>query len=60
LSGYEITYNRPWGEPWWKFQDIWLEKDNVIYVLSFHAPPTSFDTYNDVFEQILESFQFKD
>lgn len=60
LSGYEITYNRPWGEGWWKFRDIWLEKDNVIYVLSFHASPNSFENYNDVFEQILESFQFKD
>lgn len=60
LSGYEITYNRPWGEPWWKFRDIWLEKNNVIYVLSFHASPYSFENYNDIFEQILESFQFKD
>jgi hypothetical protein len=60
LSGYEISYNRPWGEPWWKFRDIWLEKDNVIYVLSFHAPPNSFETYNDTFEKILENFQFKD
>lgn len=60
LSGYEITYKRPWGEPWWKFRDIWLEKDNVIYVLSFHASPNSFDDYNDTIEQILESFQFKD
>jgi hypothetical protein len=60
LSGYEITYNRPWGEPWWKFRDIWLVKSNVIYVLSFHASPYSFETYNDVFDEILESFQFKD
>ena len=60
LSGYEITYSRPWGEPWWKFRDIWLEKDNRIYVLSFHASPNSFETYNDTFEQILENFQFKD
>jgi hypothetical protein len=60
LSGYEITYNRPWGEPWWKFRDIWLENDNVIYVLSFHASPNSFETYNDTFDQILENFKFKD
>lgn len=58
LTGYEITYKRPWGEPWWKFRDIWIEKGGEIYVLSFHASPTSFDTYKDVFEQILESFQF--
>jgi hypothetical protein len=60
LSGYEITYKRPWGEPWWKFRDIWLEKNNTVYVLSFHAPPDSFDKYNDIFEEIIGSFQFKD
>lgn len=59
LAGFEITYRRPWGEPWWQFRDIWLEKDAVIYVLSFHASPNSFDTYTDTFEQILESVQFK-
>jgi len=60
LSGYEITYKRPWGEYWWQFCDIWLEKDGAIYVLSFHALPESFATYSDTFEQILKSFQFKD
>ena len=60
LSGYEITYRRPWGEPWWQFRDIWLEKDSVIYVLSFYASPNSFETYSDTFAQMLESFQFKD
>jgi hypothetical protein len=60
LSGYEITYKRPWGEPWWQFRDIWLERNSVIYVLSFYTPPNSFETYSDTFEQILESFQFND
>jgi hypothetical protein len=60
LSGYEITYRRPWGEPWWQFHDIWLEKNSVIYLLSFYASPNSFETYSDTFDQILESFQFKD
>lgn len=60
LSGYEITYRRPWGEPWWQFRDIWLEKNSVIYVLSFYASPNSFETYSDTFDQILKSFQFKD
>lgn len=60
FSGYEITYRRPWGEPWWQFRDIWLEEDGVVYVLSFHAPPGSFDSYTDTFNQILESYQFKD
>lgn len=60
FSGYEIIYERPWGEPWWKFRDIWLERDGMIYVLSFHCSPGSFDTNADTFNQIVESFQFKD
>ena len=60
LSGYEITYRRPWGEPWWKFRDIWLEKDGVIYVLSFHSSPGSFDGHSELFQEILDSFYFKE
>ena len=60
LAGYEITYQRPWGEPWWKFRDIWLEHNSTIYVLSWHAYPGSFDKYQEAFDQILNSFQFKD
>lgn len=59
LSGFEITYQRPWGEPWWQFRDIWVEKDAVIYVLSFHGSPNDFETYKDDFELILQSFNFK-
>jgi hypothetical protein len=60
LSGYEIIYKRPWGEPWWQFRDIWLEKDAVIYVLSFHASPFSFEKYTAINDQIVDSFSFKD
>lgn len=59
LRGLEITYERPWGEPWWKFRDIWVENDAVIYVLSFHCPPGDFETYQGDFELILKSFNFK-
>lgn len=60
LSGPGITYKRPWGEPWWKFQDIWLEKDSVIYLLSFRASPFSFEDHLATLDQILNSFYFKD
>jgi hypothetical protein len=60
LAGYEIIYTRPWGEPWWKFHDIWLEKDAVIYVLSFHTPLNAFDNDPAIFDQIIDSFRFKD
>ncbi|MEM2126391.1 MAG: hypothetical protein QXQ53_08355 [Candidatus Methanosuratincola sp.] len=60
LSGYEITYRRPWGEPWWQFRDIWLEKEGVVYVLSFRASPYAFEEYSETFQGILESFRFRD
>ena len=60
IPGYEITYDRPWGEPWWRFCDTWLEVDGTVYVLSFHVSPNSFETYSQVYNQILESFRFKD
>ena len=59
LSGLEITYQRPWGEPWWQFRDLWVEKDAVIYVLSFHATPNDFKQHQDDFDLILNSFKFK-
>lgn len=59
LTGFEISYQRPWGEPWWQFRDIWLEKGAMIYVLSFHAPPAAFDKYRDDFDLILKSFNFR-
>ena len=59
LSGLEITYQRPWGEPWWQFRDIWLEKDGMIYILSFHGSPTDFEEYQDDLNLILQSFEFK-
>lgn len=58
LSGIEIVYMRPWGEPWWKFRDIWLEKDGMIYLLSFHTSEQSFEKHMDTFDQILESIKF--
>jgi len=58
--GQEIRYRRPWGEPWWQFRDVWLVKDGVVYVLSFHAAPAAFVEYADTQDAILESFAFKD
>ncbi len=60
LSGYEATYRRPWGEPWWRFRDIWFEKDGTSYLLSFSSSPYSFDSNAEVFDAILGSFRFND
>lgn len=60
LSGYEISYTRPIGEPWWQFHDIWLENEGLVYVLSFHTLTKGFENYAAVFDQILDSFHFKE
>lgn len=57
--GYEISYRRPWGEPWWQFRDVWLEHNGMVFVLSFYAAPGKLDSYNEPYHQILDSFQFK-
>ena len=59
LAGYEITYRRPWGEPWWQFRDVWLEHNGMVYVLSIYAAPGTLDEYSEPYQQILDSFQFK-
>ena len=58
-DGFEVTYKRPWGEPWWQFRDIWIVNDSVLYVLSSHAYPTSFNSFQEDFEFILNSFTLK-
>ena len=58
-QAYSITYQRPWGEPWWQFRDVWLEKDGTIYLLSFHAAPARFANSLDQFETILNQFILK-
>lgn len=58
LTGFQINYSRPWGEPWWRFNDIWIEKDGAAYVLSFHTTPGGYDSAVEVMEQIVGSFYF--
>ncbi len=60
LSGLEISYDRPWGEPWWHFHDLWLEKGGSIYVLSSLTYINQFENNKAIFDQILDSFQFKE
>lgn len=59
LSGIDITYGRPWGEPRWIFHDVWLEKDGVVYVLTFQSYPNTYETHAETFDSILDSFSFK-
>lgn len=57
LSAIEVTYHRPWGEPWWQFRDLWLEKNGRVYLLSFHA--SSLEPHQQEMNAILDSFSFK-
>ncbi len=52
-----LRYRRPWGEPWWEFYDLWVEKDGFAYLLSFHAG--SLDQYRAEIDLIRESFSFQ-
>lgn len=51
-----LRYRRPWGEPWWEFYDLWVEKDGFAYLLSFHA--LSLEGYQADIDLILQSFSF--
>lgn len=55
-QGYLMSYRRPWGEPWWQFDDAWLEQDGVIYLLSAHA--YRLEEHRETIDAILESFTF--
>jgi hypothetical protein len=59
LAGYEISYLYNLGEGWWQYQDIWLQRGALAYVLSFSSARGAQD-YTSTFDQILDSFQFKD
>lgn len=52
-----VRYQRPWGEPWWEFYDVWVEKDGFAYLLSFHA--LSLEGYQSDIDLILQSFSFQ-
>jgi hypothetical protein len=60
FPSYEISYTNNIGEAMFFFRDIWLEKDSVIYVLSFSCLNNSTDSFASTFDQIQGSFSFKD
>lgn len=56
-DGYIVHYQRQWGESWLQFQDVWFEKNKVVYLLSFNASDLS--GYEKPIAAILESFALK-
>ena len=60
LSGLEFSYTFAYGEGVYNFHDIWVEKGGFVYVLSFRTRQGEFNNYTDIFEEILDSFRFKE
>lgn len=58
-SAYEAIYRRPWGEPWWKFRDVWVEQSNMVFVLSYHSAPETFSDYIEISDKIIDSFELR-
>ncbi len=59
LSAVEKIYQRPWGEPWYKIRDVWLDHAEKYYILSCRAYPDDFDDEMETFESILDGFELK-
>jgi|GEM_PF-1328961 len=55
LTGIELTYQRPWGEPRWRFHDLWVEINGSIYVFSYRVYNTAFDPQSTIFEELIAS-----
>ncbi|MGB9521659.1 MAG: hypothetical protein ACPL6F_02775 [Anaerolineales bacterium] len=54
---YQAHYRRPWGEPWWEFEDYWFVRGNRLYLLSFHALKLA--DYSEEITSIIDSIKWK-
>ncbi len=54
---YFMHYQRHWDGIWLEFQDVWTEKNKVVYLLSFNAQDLS--GYAENIDLILDSFKLK-
>ena len=57
IDGTLYHYDRLWDGQWYQFEDIWVEKGMLSYLLSFRAEDLS--KYEAEIKLILESFTFK-
>ncbi len=58
LPAWTMRYERPWGEPWYAFQDTWVENSGKIYTVSclWNLNPTEEEEQGC--RTILDSFHF--
>jgi hypothetical protein len=58
-TAFEKIYKRPRGEPWYQVRDVWIQKDNIVYILSCYSSPGEFDKNSVLFAGILDNMKFK-
>lgn len=52
-------YERPWGEPWIRFRDVWIEKGGTIFVLSRKSTLTPSQETTEMMNAIEAGIHFK-
>jgi hypothetical protein len=57
IDGTLYHYDRQLNDQWFQFQDVWVEKGMLSYLLSFQA--ADLGDYEKEIKLILESFTFK-
>jgi len=56
FSAIQVAYEQPWGEPWYRFEDVWIQSDQKVYLLSCWAPLTADDETMALCRAIVQSF----
>jgi len=54
-----IRYDQPWGEPWYTFEDTWVERDGTAFVISCWAPLDPTDKELSRCHSLIASLTFK-
>jgi hypothetical protein len=52
-------YERPWGEPWIRFKDVWIEKDGWVYVVSLKSGLNPKSPELELMEKVYTSFHLR-
>lgn len=58
LKALAKTYTHPWGEPWIRTEDVWLEINKKVFIISFSTYPQDFESHRSEFLKILSSIQW--
>lgn len=58
LPAIILRYNQPWGEPWYTFEDTWVEHAGTAYVFSCWAALNATDEQLAPCRSLVNSFTF--